>query len=528
MMRRERTTRAETKTAERVAGAARLLAAALVLLALAATALVAQEPRELSLEEAIRLAKNNNPNFQSTVNDRDAADWQVRQAYANLLPSASLSGSMGYQESGRQNFGTGVDLGVAGTDWYSSSYRLGFSWNFSGQSIFGIGAARASQRATEAGITAAEFNLEQTVTLQYMTALRARDGADVARDTYERAQQNFEIVNTRVETGFAAGTEGYQAEVDMGRAEVQLLQAERLYRAELQRLQEQMGVPMGLEVDLVSAFPIFEPMWERDALIDDAIRAHPSLRAARARQSSSRAQVRSARSSYMPSVSVSTSLFGYTNQALNEGFVVNQVRGSFQSAMENCEQLNAISAGLTTPLPDYPRDCQSRYAFTPQDSINALSSNDVFPFDFTKSPMSVSLSVSIPLFNGFSRQVQVEQAVAQSKDAANNVRAAELQLRTAVTQSLDNVESAYRQVEIETRNRELAEMQLVTARERYQAGNTSILELMDAQTSLSTAERDYLNAVYTFHQSLTALEAATGRSLRPGDDDDDDDGGAEG
>jgi outer membrane protein TolC len=85
-----------------------------------------------------------------------------------------------------------------------------------------------------------------------------------------------------------------------------------------------------------------------------------------------------------------------------------------------------------------------------------------------------------------------------------------------VTQALDNLQSGYRQVEIETRNRELADQQLTQARQRYSVGNTSILELMDAQTSLSTAERDYLNAVYSFHQALVALEAATGRPLRPG------------
>jgi hypothetical protein len=31
---------------------------------------------------------------------------------------------------------------------------------------------------------------------------------------------------------------------------------------------------------------------------------------------------------------------------------------------------------------------------------------------------------------------------------------------------------------------------------------------------MSTAERDYLNAVYQFHQALVVLEAATGLALR--------------
>jgi outer membrane protein len=494
-------------------------AAALVLLALAATSLVGQEVRELTLQEAIRIAKRNNPAFLSRANDQEPADWQVREAYGQLLPTANAAGSMSYTEAGVQRFGT-VDLGTQSTDWYSSGYQLSLGWTLNGNTLFGVSSARAGARATAAGVRAAEFDLESQVTLQYMTALRARDAADVANDQFERAQQNLEIVRSRVESGFAAGTEGRQAEVDLGRAEVTLLQADRLYRAEKLRLQEQLGMVLEgetgqAELDLVSTFDIFEPEWTRDELLAEALGTHPSLRAMRAQESSSDAQVRQARSAYFPTVRLNTALQGFTNQALNDGFVVNQVKGSLAGQMASCEQLNAISAGLTTPLPGYPRDCGA-YQFTPSDSTSALRQNDAFPLDFTKNPMTVSLSVSIPVFSGFSRQRQVVEAVAFSKDAEHARRAEELRLRTAVTQALDNLQSGYRQVEIETRNRELADQQLTQARQRYSVGNTSILELMDAQTSLSTAERDYLNAVYSFHQALVALEAATGRPLRPG------------
>jgi outer membrane protein len=495
------------------------LVQALVLLALVATTLVAQEVRPLSLDEAIRIAKRYNPNYLQQANDQEPADWEVREAYGNLLPSATASGSMSYTEAGVQRFGT-VDLGTQSTDWYSSGYSLSLAWNLNGNTLFGVSSARAGQRATAAGVRAAEFNLESQVTLQYMTALRARDAVEVASDQFERAGQNLEIVRTRVETGMAAGTEGRQAEVDLGRAEVQLLQAERNYRFELLRLQEQLGLPLEGELDLVSQFPIFRPDFSRDELLDEAFSLHPSLGAMRAREASIGAQVRQARSQYFPSLRLSTSLSGFTNRALNEGFVVNQVRNGMSGQFTNCQQMNAISAGLTTPLPGYPRDC-SGFVFSSADSLSAIDANRAFPTDFTKNPLSLNLQVSVPVFQGFSRQRQVEQAVAGAKDAQHARRAEELRLRTAVTQALDNLESAFRQVEIETRNRELAEQQLVQARQRYAVGNTSILELMDAQTSLSTAERDYLNAVYTFHQSLVQLEAATGRSLRPDPDDED-------
>jgi len=107
-------------------------------LAAAATALVAQEaPASLTLEEAIRLAKDYNPTYQSTKNDQAAADWQAREAYSAFLPTANANSSFSWVEGGAQRFGT-VDLGTSGTDWYQSYYNLSASWTLDGNTIFGI------------------------------------------------------------------------------------------------------------------------------------------------------------------------------------------------------------------------------------------------------------------------------------------------------------------------------------------------------------------------------------------------------
>jgi outer membrane protein len=483
-----------------------------VALALGATALVAQDTQALSLGEAIEVAKRNNPNYRITANDQAVADWSVREAYGNLLPGVTAGGSASYTEAGVQRFGT-VDLGVQTTDWYSSGYSLSFSWGISGNAIFGVSSARAAQESTAAGIRAAEFNLESQVTLQYMTTLRARDAVAVASDQFERARQNLDIVQTRVSMEDVAATEGRQAEVDLGRAEVALLQAERLFRAEQHRLMEQMGVPLEGQIDLVSEFEVFEPTWDRDELLAEALTRHPSLRAARAQEGSTRAQVRQARSAYFPTVNISSSLRGFTQQALNEDFILTSTEDRARSSVMGCERNNAL-ANAIGGLPGWDvLDC-NQFAYSDAKGQAALAANSEFPFDFTKNPLSLTLSVSLPVFQGFARQRQVEQAQAGAADAAHLRRQEELRLRTAVTQSLDNLQSAYRQVEIETRNRELAGQRLEEARQRYEVGNTSVLELMDAQTSLTTAQRDYLVAVYNFHQSLVGLEAATGRSLR--------------
>lgn len=138
----------------------------------------------------------------------------------------------------------------------------------------------------------------------------------------------------------------------------------------------------------------------------------------------------------------------------------------------------------------------------------------MFPFDFSKEPWSLYAQISFPIFQGFSRQRQVSEAKAAAEDARLNRMAEERRIQTGVIQAYDELMTAVQVVDIEGRNREVAEEQLELARERYRMGAAPFLELLEAQSSMATAERDLLNARYRFHGALWALEAAVGERLR--------------
>ncbi len=501
-----------TRTREE-GGLGRVAALALGLLAAAAASASAQEPpHSLTLDEAIRLAKDFNPTYQSTRNDRSAADWRVREAYSGLLPTANANSSFSWVEGGAQRFGT-VDLGTSGTDWYQSYYNLSVNWQLDGNTLFGVPAARANQRAVDARIAAAEFDLESQVAMQYMAVLRAQDGVEVARRQLERAGQNLQIVRSRVSSGASAGTEGKQAEVDLGRAEVGLIQAQRQYREGMALLAERVGTTLDDGTRLSSAFPVFQPGWDRGELMALAMGAHPSLRAYEAQERAAGATAKQAASQYFPSFSVTGRMQGAAQEATNRAYVLGQAQDYMASQRSNCEFSNALIRGVPG-LGGEIRDC-NQFVFTDQHRADALAGNNVFPFNFTKLPVSLTLQVSIPIFTGFSRQRQVSEAFNQAEDAKHNRRAEELRLRTAVTQAFDNLTAAYEVVRLEERNRSLAEEQLQMQQRRYALGAAALLELLDAQTSLTTADQAYLNAVYDFHWNLIRLEAAVGRTLRP-------------
>src|SRR5690606_12212765 len=157
----------------------------------------ADQPAALTLEEAIRIARQRNPTYLAQSNDEGAAAWGVREAWSQLvLPQASASLALGYQASGTPRFGifTGSDLGLSETPvYYSSSYTLGLSYRLSGATLLRPAQARALRRAAEARGDLADFELVSAVTRQYLAVLRAQDGVALARQELARAEENWRL-----------------------------------------------------------------------------------------------------------------------------------------------------------------------------------------------------------------------------------------------------------------------------------------------------------------------------------------------
>jgi outer membrane protein len=164
-------------------------------------------------------------------------------------------------------------------------------------------------------------------------------------------------------------------------------------------------------------------------------------------------------------------------------------------------------------LPGYPKDC-SGLALTPAQEQAVLASNRLFPFIYEKNPFAASLDVSFPIFDGFSRERQLQEARMAADDARHRRRAEELNRKADVTASLLALETAHRSVALEDRNAATAAEQLYLAQERYRLGAGSILELTQAQETKVRADQARLAAVYSFHENLAALEAAVGVPLR--------------
>lgn len=510
---------------------------ALLLLARTGAPLAAQVPDSaaaarpaptsvLTLQEAITQGRGNNPVYRAVLNDEDPAKWAVRNAYGQFLPTADASAGMNYTGEGSSTFGGSAFNQISPS--VGSSYALSLGWRLSGATIAGPGREKANQRATEADIDDADNNLRASITEQYLDALAAMAQTDAARVQTQRNQVFLDLANARFQVGQATLIDVRQAEVQRGNSQIALLRAEQAEVDAKLELFRRMGVlaPEDPErVGLVNEFVVEEPVFLLDSLVMLAEQDNPQLRALRARDDASKWNLRAARSAYLPTLSAQAGWSGFTQEFTDEGLLVNGALANGQVNAFNCQFQNDVITRLTSPMP-YPNggvipDCNgisgldpSGTALDPAFQSAMLDANDQFPWDFQTQPFQAQLVVSLPLFTGFGRQLDVARASAARKDAEEAVREQALFLRTGIQSRLRAYETAYEAIGVQSANREAARDQLRLGQDRYRLGSGTSLELSDAQNAVQQAESDYINAVYLYHRALVALEAAVGRPLR--------------
>jgi outer membrane protein TolC len=482
----------------------------------------------LSLQEALGQARANSPAYRQVLNDAGPAKVAVRNAYGQFVPRLDVSGSMGYVGSGKSTFGGSTFNQFSPS--LTSGYGVQLGLNVSGASILGPGTEKANQRAVEEDITGAGIGLNNEITTQYLSALQSSAQADVARQQVLRNTEFLELARARRDVGQATLLEVRQAEVTRGQSEVQLLQAIQLENEAKLELLRRMGIELPVpvsEMALTDSFALSQPGFELKELLAMADDENPQLRSARAREDAARWGAKSARSQYLPSVNLSAAWQGYTQEFTDTELLLNGQVASSKVEAAGCNFQNDLIAALPGgAVPGYPNggqvpDCNARYglnatgdALLPELEQTLRDRNNVFPFQFEGQPFRANLQISLPIFSGFNRNLQVARANAAKEDASEAVRARQLQIRTDVKGRFLALQASWQAIAVQAANQTAAREQLQLAQERFRLGSGSALEVTDAQTAVTRAEADYVNAIYAYHKAIAALEYAVGRPLR--------------
>ena len=437
----------------------RLIVGWTILFSLVAAIGYAQQPagRTLSLADALQIAQQNSPEYRMVLNDRWGASRQVLSSTAALFtPDLSVQGNYFHRGSGGTQYFQGIPFQSPGSSQQSASLNL--SYNLSGSTIANRGLASAELHATDEDIATARISLETTVRSEYLNLLQANAQQDLARRALDRVTENLNLARARLSVGQGTLIDVRRAEVDKGQAEVALLRAEQASENQVLRLFQRMGVPAPepAVVTLTDSFPVLEPTFTLDALVQQALTENPGLRALRARESSARWSSRAARSEYLPSL-------------------------NFNASTSRTRSL-----------------------------VDTTNAN----YAYSTSPWQFSVSVSLPIYDGFGRYLRTGQAKAREDDVTQQVRSRELTVRADVTAAFHAVQAAYRTIDLQRQNKGASAEALELASQRYRVGSGTYLELLDARNAADKADADYVTAVYDYHKAIATLENAVGRPLR--------------
>jgi outer membrane protein len=461
----------------------------------------------LSLSDALQLARGHNPTYLQSGVARKTASAVLRAAYGQWLPQLNASLLAQYQEAG-SSVQFGQQLGA--TSAYDlSQYNIGLTYTLNASVLFTPSVQRANRDAAQADLSAAGLTLRTQVTQAYLTILQ--DEAQVSLQDTLVADDSVQLLlaTARADAGAATPLDVQRARVTLTQQQVSAVQARNAVDVAKLALFQQLGIPQPQGVQLRDAFVVEPPPISLDSALALARQANPQVAALRARERAANADVTRQRGLYTPSLLIQTGISGQAVQYTNNNYIPGLAQQQLGASYSTCAALDSI--GQRTGLP--PRQCGP--ATLTQAQVNQLQAqNNQFPFKFQNIPRSITATLSLPLFDGFNRELSVEQATATRQNAEYNLRARDLQLTADVTTAYLNVTTAARTAALQEENTATARQALELATQRYSVGAGTFLDVTDSRAAFERAETDRINAVYTFHQQFAALENAVGRPLR--------------
>ena len=116
----------------------------------------------------------------------------------------------------------------------------------------------------------------------------------------------------------------------------------------------------------------------------------------------------------------------------------------------------------------------------------------------------------IPIFTGGSVHGDVLQADAKLEQSRDRMESLRGQIDAEVRAALLNLESSAQQVEVARSNIDLADQALTQSRDRFAAGVTDTVEVVQAQESVASAHDQYISSLYNYNYAKIGLARSMG------------------
>jgi outer membrane protein len=405
--------------------------------------------RVLSVDDAVAIALDTQPNIKARLSDYIAAAFRVDQALAPLFPQINASFTAATSKTPASSTSTTFS-GRRVTTITESPFDPTVARISVSQMLFDFGKNFAS---TEAARKLADVALEdtelqrqlvtQTVKEAYTNINFAMRLIQVNQQAVDRAELNLRSARGFFEVGTRPKSDVARAEVDVANARVDLIRARNAERLARVALATAMGLPATTPLTIQDNL-VYQPVsLDRTRLGDEALRARPEYRQARLNAEANEARLRRSSRDFFPDITAG-GFYGATRGDLNEAWEIN-------------------------------------------------------------------LNLNWTIFDGGNRIARYREARANLEAAQQRVRASELDISREVEQSINNVIEADERIQAAQVAVASAQENFRLAQGRFDAGVGTILELTDAQLALTQAQNAEAQALADYRIALARLDRAVGR-----------------
>ncbi len=406
----------------------------------------------LTLNEAVNIALQRNTTVQKAVNNLQSFKSNVKAAYGNFLPDISASGSWGWTRSESQGGSFNVGSFIINTPSEvsdSRSYSANANWNltlFDGLSSFATLAQNKKQ--LESSQLQLE-NLKQNTVFQtmslYYTVVNNQQLMSVKEDNLKWNKRNLETIMERNKLGAVTLADVYAQQVQEGNAELDLITTKNNFETAKSNLLYFLGLN------------VLENYSFTDSLTSQELGVLNSDLA----------------SQYQ-------NLSELVDEALNN-------RSDYKSAVLDYQSAeDGITVARSGHLPRLTNNISYNL------HANQLS-------DLTKSrTYNVGLTLSIPIFSGFSVENRVELAEVTAKNKQVDLEDLKRTIKQNIQTTYLNIQAAEKSLEVNKRTVQSAEENLKITQEKYSLGSGTLLDVLIANSNYTTARSNFINSEFQY------------------------------
>jgi outer membrane protein len=471
--------------------AAGVVAALVLTLAWAAPVapLAAQEPQVLGLEQAVRAALDGSREVRAAQLGLEEAEERVSEAWSGVYPSLDFNASYTRNVSPSVNFLPAqiFDPTAGPDDYLAVQFGADNTWQstialeqpiFSAGAFIGVGAAGRYRTLQEEVVRGRVQTVVTRVRSSYYDLLLAQEQARLMENSVRRVRQSLEETRALNKAGLTSDYDVLRLEVELANLEPNLRRAGNA----IDQARRQLAVELGVSPS--------EPLQVRGSLatmdLQDPSRNSPENQEILSFVGFADARLESADEAVSKARELRSDL---RQLELTESLRKTEMR------LEQVEYLPEVTFFGNYVIS--AQDNGSPSFFGRGDGQRAYSRN-------------VGIRVSLPIFQGFSRDARIDQRRALLRQAETEFELVSDQAGAEVRSLLEQTDEAWFRASGQQLAVTQARRGFEIASAQYREGLGSQLELTDAEVALRQSEFNYAQAVYDYLVARAELDRATG------------------